>query len=512
MSKFKKIFLVAISCLTVAVLAITGTVAYLKSEDSAVNVMTTGNVSIVQHEYERVLNADGSYEMVTSAKYGEGYKLQEFTQAKPLYPATGKITGWGTKVPLDQIKGASGAQAVLAGLNNVQDKFVLVENTGKSDAYVRTLIALEYGSNVKDIVGITTGDFWTWNGIGVANIDGNNYYLFEAVYKGSDSRHIDGVLPAGEYTYNSLGQIYLLNEATNEDVEALDGNGNGTYDILVLSQACQTEGFADAKTALDTAFGVTDTTTAAEWLSGMEFPVIPVGYEVNDDAEFAAAVAAGETEIWLNAGTYHAPNAAKGKTLTINGTKDAILEVVAMGGGEANGQLDYNFDGSTVSFNGITIKTNNQTYAGYARLTGTYTDCVFENCYCLNRNSEFVDCTFNVAGDQYNLWTWGADVATFTGCTFNSDGKAVLLYGTANTKLTLNDCIFNDTGVLPDLKAAVEIGNDYNKSYELIVNNATVNGYEINDKGINTGTTLWANKNSMSQDKLNVVVDGVDVY
>ena len=48
--------------------------------------------------------------------------------------------------------------------------------------------------------------------------------------------------------------------------------------------------------------------------------------------------------------------------------------------------------------------------------------------------------------------------------------------------------------------------------YNLYVNETVVNGYEINDKGINTGTTLWANKNSMPQDKLNVVVDGVDVY
>ena len=111
-----------------------------------------------------------------------------------------------------------------------------------------------------------------------------------------------------------------------------------------------------------------------------------------------------------------------------------------------------------------------------------------------------------------NIWTWGAPVATFTSCTFNSDGKAMLLYGQANTKLTINNSVFNDNGGLADLKAAIEIGNDYNTSYELIVNNTVVNGYEINDKGINTGTTLWANKNSMPQDKLNVVVDGVDVY
>ncbi len=277
--KLKNVLLLGLSFVLVAVLAIGGTVAYLTNTDDDVNVMTFGNVSIAQHEYERIQNADGSYEMVTSAKYGEGYKLQKFTQAKPLYPATGAITGWGGIVPFDQIKGASGSQAVFAGLNNVQDKFVLVENTGKSDAYVRTLIALEYGSNTKDIIGISTGDFWTWNGIGIVEIDSNNYYLFEAVYKGSNSLHIGGVLPAGEYTYNSLGQIYLKNEATNEDCDALDGNDNGTYDILVLSQAVQTEGFDNAQTALNTAFGEINAVNAAEWFDSMIIPAYATGAE-----------------------------------------------------------------------------------------------------------------------------------------------------------------------------------------------------------------------------------------
>ncbi|MBQ7821790.1 MAG: hypothetical protein IJ391_05860, partial [Clostridia bacterium] len=95
---------------------------------------------------------------------------------------------------------------------------------------------------------------------------------------------------------------------------------------------------------------------------------------------------------------------------------------------------------------------------------------------------------------------------------FISDGKALLLYGTENTNLTLNNCVFKDKGGLTDLKAAIEIGNDYGKSYTLVVNNTTVHGYEINDKGISTGTTLWANKNSMDTNNLNVIVDGVDVY
>lgn len=231
----------------------------------------------------------------------------------------------------------------------------------------------------------------------------------------------------------------------------------------------------------------------------------------NND-ELNNVINSGATTIVLKAATYHMPASAKGKTLTIIGSKNAIIEIVPAGQGEANGQLDYNLDSSDVTFKGVTIKTNNQTYAGYARLKGTYTDCVFENCYCLNGTSVFTNCTFNVSGNQYNIWTWGAPVATFNGCTFNSDGKALLLYGQANTKLTVNGCVFNDKGGLTDLKAAIEIGNDYGKSYELIVDNTVVNGYEINDKGINTNSTLWANKDSMGTDKLNVVIDGVDVY
>ena len=233
---------------------------------------------------------------------------------------------------------------------------------------------------------------------------------------------------------------------------------------------------------------------------------------VSNDEELAKALSDGKTVIWFGDGTYHMPASAKGKTLTLIGNGNTVIEVVPAGQGEAGGQLDYSLDGSNVAFYNLTIKTNNETYAGYARLTATYNNCKIENQYCLNRSSTFTDCIFNVEGNVYNIWTWGAEEATFVGCTFNSDGKAILLYGTANTKLTIDGCTFNDNGGLTDLKAAIEIGNDYGKSYELIVNNTTVNGYEINDKGINTGTTLWGNKNSMGKDKLNVVVDGVDVY
>ena len=233
---------------------------------------------------------------------------------------------------------------------------------------------------------------------------------------------------------------------------------------------------------------------------------------VSTNKQLAYAVSQGITNIMLVAGSYTVPDAAKGKTLTISGStgnpEDVKVAVIGIGGENC----DYGLDGSTVTFEGITITTNSSTYIGYARCDGTYKNCIINGTYTLYGNSTFENCTFNVSGDVYNIWTWGAPTATFTGCTFNSDGKAMLLYGRANTKLAINSCIFNDKGGLTDKKAAIEIGNDYDKSYELIVNNTTVNGYEINDNGINTNTTLWANKNSMPKDKLNVVVDGVDVY
>ena len=229
----------------------------------------------------------------------------------------------------------------------------------------------------------------------------------------------------------------------------------------------------------------------------------------DDDAVMESAISCGATDIILLAGEYDIDN-ANGKNLTITGKKGTIINVVKIGTGGEN--VDYGLDGSTVNFKGVTIETNSSDFIGYARLSATYDGCIFNGTYTLYGNSTFNNCIFNVSGDVYNIWTWGAPEATFNNCTFNSDGKAMLLYGTVNTKLTLDGCIFNDNGGLLDLKAAVEIGNDYGKSYELTISNTTVNGYEINDKGINTGTTLWGNKNSMGTDKLNVIVDGVDVY
>ena len=218
---------------------------------------------------------------------------------------------------------------------------------------------------------------------------------------------------------------------------------------------------------------------------------------VDTPEELDAALSAGNSTIYLTKGEYVIPATAKGNTVTFIGAgKPEDVEVAVVGTG----------------YEGITITTNSSTYIGYARCKGTYKNCVINGTYTLYGDSKFENCTFDVSDDVYNIWTWGAPNATFDGCTFNSEGKAMLLYGQANTKLTINNCTFNDNGGFDVKKAAIEIGDDYGSSYVLIVNNTVVNGFAINDEGYNTNTTLWGNKNSMPKERLNVTIDGTDVY
>lgn len=238
----------------------------------------------------------------------------------------------------------------------------------------------------------------------------------------------------------------------------------------------------------------------------------------NNQEELNNALANVNTHtVILTPGTYIIPDDAQGKTLTFIGTGNPEDTKIATQDDGSYEGCDYSLDGATVTFENITINTDSKTYTGYARCKGTYKNCIINGTYTLYGDSKFENCTFNVSGDVYNIWTWGAKNIEFDKCTFNSDGKALLLYqeGTNTVNLTVKDCIFNDNGALTSKKAAIEIGDapyGATPTYNVTVSGTTVNGYEINDEGINTGTTLWGNKNSMPAERLNVTVDGVNVY
>ncbi len=425
MIKAKKVLLLALSFALVAAISIAGTVAYLTSEDSDVNVMTLGNVKIEQHEYERAVDENGDYKTDDKA-----YILTEFTQAKPLYPAVG-TTKWDENVvDFDQVgeKHYNTNMNVFdeASFKNAQDKFVFVENTGKTDAYVRTIVAFEVGAADADLIGYSYHGAWTVTEVGTAVIKENNYFVVELVFP--------TIVEPGYFTPCSLAQVYLSKDATNEDCEALDGNGNGTYDILVLSQAVQSEGFANAKTALDTAFGKSSE-KAAVWFGGVAMPSLVTSVD-----ELQAAIdAAVDGDIIVLGDDIEGDvtvTQKAGVKFTINGNGKTIDGSIIVNGKSAR----YETAGVTienVNFSAETLSTDAFVNLGKSGDSNTrYTN-----------NVTVSNCTFayDGTGDKVAIksYTGGDWNLTVEGCTVAANMHSMLQVTNVEKGLTITDCKVN---------------------------------------------------------------------
>jgi len=229
-----------------AALAVGGTLAYLTDTDEDVNVMTVGQVRIDQLEYERV-DVDSE---------NEDADVQEFRDNKPLYPAVTEdgfdYTPGDSYVNWDQI-GKDGYTSDIwdpSKINNEQDKMVFVKNKGDWDAFVRTVFAFEAGSYtsleeyLKDVHLNLNETDWTWEWAQTpVQIGEGKYFVAVATY--------NKALEPDKLTEISLSQIALDSSVTNEEVL---GFGD-TFQVLVQSQAVQADGFIDADTALNEAFG-----------------------------------------------------------------------------------------------------------------------------------------------------------------------------------------------------------------------------------------------------------------
>ena len=203
---------------------------------------------------------------------------------------------------------------------------------------------------------------------------------------------------------------------------------------------------------------------------------------------------------------------AKARNITFVGDGTQTVDVITNATGAEGGQLNYQ-RGSTFTFENVTVQAGEGSFDGIVCDELVYRNCTIKGKLTLYGKATFINCTFdNTMANQYSIWTWGGTDVTFEGCTFNTNGKAVLLYGQATaekpTDLVVNNCAFNDRKSGAAGKAAIEVGNDYNATYTLTVNNATVNGFAA---GKNTGSTLWANKNSMDAAHLTVTIDGAKV-
>ncbi len=374
MSKLKKVLLLTTAYLLVVVLAIGGTLAYLTSEDSDVNVMTLGNVKIEQIEQQK----------------GENGALEPFKQAKGIYP--------GTEV----------------------SKIVSVKNTGKSDAYFRTLIAFEYLPD-SDTFGVdfSIGESYRWSQgapEAIIEIDGVTYQVYEACY--------NGILKAGETAPASLTKVEFAKTATNEDMKAL----GGTYEILVLSQAVQTEGFDNALTALESAFGKTSQ-NAAEWFGGMGIAA------VSSPEELKNALTKGKSVILLDDIVIdNAMTITEVADINLNGHTLATVgidfqnsatvengEIVSAGNTKMVPHLKIS--SGTLTMDNVTVVVDDylNTQTNGSRSYAEYTGMEIKDATAVLNN-----CSIQVKNDVYRTWNYVYGI-TMTNAELTMNGGSIVV-------------------------------------------------------------------------------------
>lgn len=231
------------------------------------------------------------------------------------------------------------------------------------------------------------------------------------------------------------------------------------------------------------------------------------GWTLNTDLkaysayDIAMFVALGKTTIDLADGEYNCNSdgiKAEGKTLTLTGTENAVLNLYNVGEAGAN----YSFKDSNVTFEGLTINTNTNTgsYKGFAYMKGTFNNCNFiGGGFTTFDNCSFNNCTIGLDG---YVWTWGASAVTFEGCTFTGDSRSILAHGSASTVIDIKNCNF----------AATEKGytgsGDWTACVE--IDPAGTNTYTINFTGSNTKTDKYAGWTRVKDNSTGHTITGIN--
>ena len=464
----KKKLAATLSVVLILGLAVLGILAYLTDTDSDVNVMTLGNVSIDQFEKERVFDDEGNV-----------ISMKDFTQGQALFPAV--VTNgpdnqaWAPNTGVDiyykdylgdEYPGGNGTWQ---NLNNVMDKFVFVKNTGKSDAYYRTVFLFEADKtgfkNAQDQglihLNVNGHNNFTWGPDDgdvneetlTVDVNGMTYNVVVATYNAK--------LAPNEISRPSLLQVGMDQQATNELVAQF----GDTYDILVLSQAVQTEGFSDAATALNTAFGEINAENVVKWFGDVEKPTVVDNVKdldsvlleggnvvLSEDLAFSSSETNansgyGATGISVKGGTLD----GAGHSLGINnwGTWDAAVHTtggtiknltinsgmrgIFMGSATADVYIDnVIIDGTIYTFNSDGGNKKYGVYISNSTLNGwtshsdvhkevVYTDCNFGECngYAFCRPygpTVFKNCDFKAG---FEVDSRGA--VTFENCTIDGE-------------------------------------------------------------------------------------------
>ncbi len=280
----KKILALILCAMMAATAVVGGTLAYFTDTEGATNVMTVGNVSIVQDETNE--------------------KGEAFQDNQKLYPYTGDGDGMKDENLMNTASEYYTGR-VMDTADNWISKIVTVKNDGSEDAYVRTLFAFQNLSDGTIAADPVTGDL-AWRTKHGLHYDLNQYIASVYFPKKADGSYVtytagDKTYIVGEYFYKmdngNGGYDSLLNpeERSHPSLESValewyvDNDKAALYkdyEILVVSQAVQTKGFTDVNEngvicddALNTAFGAlaeADQETLAKWFAcAAETPVTP---------------------------------------------------------------------------------------------------------------------------------------------------------------------------------------------------------------------------------------------
>ena len=478
----KRALLTSVTALVMCVVMLVGTTFawFTDTASTGVNKIQAGNLDI---KVEYRTTADGNWQLLDNATdlFGAAGTLFEpgHTRVVEL-----RITNAGNlalkyKIGMNVVSETEGTNK--DGNSYKLSNYLKVATTG-----IQQYNPADQISSLMERLIFQKGDFGMWTARDFAN--------FELEYTSNESVH---ELQPG--AAQILGIKVYMPETVGNEANAISTEKAASIEFGLNILATQYTTESDS-------FGT-------QYDKDATYPVIVSNQQQANDAITNAtdkkvniSIASGQT-ITLDNGI--ANEGDKSRDVTFVGDGSQTVDVITNAVSAEGGQLNYQ-RGSTFTFENMTIQAGEGNFDGVVCDELTYKNCTIKGKLTLYGKATFINCTFdNTMANQYSIWTWVGTDVTFENCTFNTNGKAILLYGQATeakpTNLTVTKCIFNDHNNGAAGKAAIEIGNDYNATYTLTVNNATVNGFA---DGKNTGSKLWANKDSMVAAHLTVTIDG----
>ena len=348
--------LLACLLLIALVATVSGTVAYFTDNVQTQGSIASGNLDIIQHEYERVKDDSGKY------------TIQPYTQKQIIYPSVTPTSSEHTQVVTVN---EHTVKLLDEAHRNFIDKIVVAENTGSLNAYVRTFVAIpahyyldanKQEQSVNWLHLDVNKEGWVWASDPVRNvmIDGICYDIHYATY--------ENVLAPGQFTPPSLLGFYLDSNVSqkkqnytykNEDGE-INLGPEAALTILVATEASQANVFEADSTriasvvAMDETYGV-PSAARHPWA---EFKIVSSQADLNAALKSAAY----SSNLGLKNGSYQLPSALpNGVTHFAMGTNVAVS---AQGG---------SLTGYDIELHGLTF-TEAVTISGH----GSYQDITFQ--------------------------------------------------------------------------------------------------------------------------------------